>query len=73
MEQFEVGFINDLKRLGLTRQDVYNKLEVTQPTLKSRLQKLDGLTYNKLKKNIEKVIQGIPRDKYENIFTPLKI
>jgi hypothetical protein len=36
--------------------------------LKSRLQKLDGLTYNELKKNIEKVIQGISREKYENIF-----
>ena len=41
--------------------------------LKSRLQKLDGLTYNELKKNIEKVIKEIPREKYENIFTPLKI
>jgi hypothetical protein len=36
--------------------------------LKSKLQKLDGLTYNELKKNIEKVIKEIPREKYENIF-----
>ena len=36
--------------------------------VKSRLQKLDGLTYNELKKNIEKVIKEIPREKYENIF-----
>ena len=36
--------------------------------LKSRLQKLDGLTHKKLKENIEKVIRDIPKEKYENIF-----
>lgn len=36
--------------------------------LKSRLQKLDGLTHEKLKENIEKVIRDIPKEKYENIF-----
>ena len=36
--------------------------------LKSRLQKLDGLTHEKLKENIEKVIKDIPKEKYENIF-----
>ena len=36
--------------------------------LKSRLQKLDGLTHEKLKKSIEKVIRDIPKKKYENIF-----
>lgn len=36
--------------------------------LKFRLQKLDSLTYNQLKKNIEKVMKEIPREKYENIF-----
>jgi hypothetical protein len=36
--------------------------------LKSRLQKLDGLTYDELNKNIEKVLKEIPREKYENIF-----
>ena len=35
--------------------------------LKSRLQKLDGLTHEKLKENIEKVIKDIPKEKYENI------
>ena len=30
--------------------------------LKSRLQKLDGLTYDELKKNIEKVLKEIPRE-----------
>lgn len=34
----------------------------------SRLQKLDGLTREKLKENIENVIKDIPKEKYENIF-----
>jgi len=36
--------------------------------LKSRLQKLDGLTHAKLKENIEHVMSNIPKDKYSNIF-----
>ena len=36
--------------------------------LKSRLQKLDGLKYENLKVNIQKVIVEIPKEKYENIF-----
>ena len=36
--------------------------------LKSRLQKLDGLTHEKLKENIENVISKIPKEKYINIF-----
>jgi len=36
--------------------------------LKSRLQKLDELTHEKLKENIEKVIRDITKEKYENIF-----
>jgi hypothetical protein len=36
--------------------------------LKSRLQKLDGLTHTELKQNITKVITEIPKDKYYNIF-----
>jgi len=36
--------------------------------LKSRLQKLDGLTYKNLKENITNVIRGIPKEKYENTF-----
>jgi hypothetical protein len=35
--------------------------------MKSRLQKLDGLTHKELKTNIEKVIKDIPKEKYENI------
>jgi hypothetical protein len=40
--------------------------------LKSRLQKLDGLKYENLNKNINKVIGEITKEKYENIFKPLK-
>jgi hypothetical protein len=36
--------------------------------LKSRLQKLDGVKYDDLTKNIKKVINEIPKEKYENIF-----
>ena len=36
--------------------------------LKSRLQKLDGLKYENLKENIQKVISEISKEKYENIF-----
>jgi len=36
--------------------------------LKSKLQKLDGLKYENLKENIQKVISEIPKEKYENIF-----
>ena len=36
--------------------------------LKSRLQKIDGLTDTKLKENIIKVLREIPDDKYSNIF-----
>jgi len=46
----------------------HNSIENYFSMLKSQLQKLDGLTYNELKKNIEKVIKEIPREKYENIF-----
>jgi hypothetical protein len=35
--------------------------------MKSRLYKLDGLTHNELKINIDKVIKEIPKEKYENI------
>ena len=35
--------------------------------LKSRLQKLDGVTHAELKENITKTILNIPKDKYRNI------
>ena len=36
--------------------------------VKVKITKLDGLTHEKLKENIEKVIRDIPKEKYENIF-----
>jgi hypothetical protein len=35
--------------------------------IKSRLQKLDGLTHKELKTNIDKVVKEIPKEKYKNI------
>jgi transposase len=49
-------------------QHFTNSIENYFSMLKSRLQKLDGLTYDELNKNIEKVLKEIPREKYENIF-----
>ena len=49
-------------------QHFTNSIENYFSMLKSRLQKLDGLTHAKLKENIEHVISNIPKDKYSNIF-----
>ena len=49
-------------------QHFTNSIENYFSILKSRLQKLDGLTHEKLKENITNVIRGIPKEKYENIF-----
>ena len=35
--------------------------------MKSRLQKLDGLTHAELKENITETIRNIPKEKYRNI------
>ena len=35
--------------------------------MKSKLQKLEGLTYNELKLNIRKVIKDIPKETYKNL------
>ena len=48
-------------------QHFTNSIENYFSMLKSRLQKLDGLTHVDLKRNITKVIQGIPKEKYRNI------
>ena len=49
-------------------QHYTNSIENYFSMLKSRLQKLDGLTHIKLKENITKVINEIPKEKYKNIF-----
>ena len=48
-------------------QHFTNSIENYFSMLKSRLQKLDGLTHVELKRNITKVIHGIPKEKYRNI------
>ena len=49
-------------------QHFTNSIENYFSMLKSRLQKLNGLTHIKLKENITKVISEIPKEKYKNIF-----
>ena len=49
-------------------QHFTNSIENYFSMLKSRLQKLEGLKYDNLKENIQKVISEIPKEKYENIF-----
>ena len=49
-------------------QHFTNSIENYFSMLKSRLQKLDGLKYENLKENIQKVISEMPKEKYENIF-----
>ena len=44
-------------------QHFTNSIENYFSMLKSRLQKLDGLTHDKLKENIEKVIREISKGK----------
>jgi len=48
-------------------QHFTNSIENYFSMMKSRIQKLDGLTHKELKTNIEKVIKDIPKEKYENI------
>ena len=52
-------------------QHFTNSIENYFSMLKSRLQKLDGLTHIKLKENIENVISKIPKEKYRNILRVL--
>ena len=49
-------------------QHFTNSIENYFSMFKSRLSKLDGLTYNELKANINKVIRDIPQENFLNIF-----
>jgi transposase len=49
-------------------QHFTNSIENYFSMLKSRLQKLDGLTHLELKRNITETIRKIPKEKYVNIF-----
>jgi len=48
-------------------QHFTNAIEHYFSILKSRLQKLEGLTYNDLKLNIKKVVREIPKEIYKNL------
>ena len=48
-------------------QHFTNSIENYFSMLKSRLQKLDGLTHAELEENIINTITNIPKDKYRNI------
>lgn len=48
-------------------QNFTNAIEHYFSVLKSRLQKLEGLSYNELKLNIIKVIKDIPQEIYKNL------
>jgi len=48
-------------------QHFTNAIEHYFSILKSKLQKLEGLTYNELKLNIGKVIKDIPKETYKNL------
>jgi len=48
-------------------QHFTNSIENYFSMLKSRLQKLDGLTHSELKRNITNTIKQIPKEKYRNI------
>ena len=42
-------------------------LRISNDRLKSKLQKLEGLTYNEIKSNITKAINEIPQKTYNNL------
>ena len=69
INEFEIEFISDLRRLGLNKKDVAQKLEMTMPTLNSRIEKPETLTVkdlNNLKElefNLKTIyINGINKD-----------
>jgi len=49
-------------------QHFTNSIENYFSMLKSRLQKLDGLSYEDIKNNVENAVKSIPKEKYRNIF-----
>lgn len=48
ISEFEIEFIDDLRRLCLKKKDVAEKLEMTMPTLNSKIQNPDTLTVKDL-------------------------
>ena len=54
--------------MGVRYQHFTNGIENFFSVLKSRLQKLEGLTFEELRNNVNKVVSEIPINIYENIF-----
>jgi len=50
MNNLELEFINEIKRLGLRRLDVVNTLGITYATLRTKLQDPDRFTISDIKK-----------------------
>jgi len=49
INDFEIEFIDDLRRLSLLKKDVAEKLEITMPTLNSKIQNPETFTVKDLK------------------------
>lgn len=48
ISEFEIEFIDNLRRLSLKKKDVCNKLEMTMPTLNSKIQNPETFTVKDL-------------------------
>ena len=59
--------INNNLLYSVPYQHYSNGIELYFSLLKSKLRKLEGLKYNKLKENIKKAIKDIPKENYKNI------
>jgi len=67
-----ISLYNYIKHFTNTRekspyQHFTNAIEHYFSILKSKLHKLEGLTFNELKLNIMKVVKDIPKDTYKNL------
>ena len=49
INEFEIEFIDDLRRLSLLKKDVAEKLDITMPTLNSKIQNPETFTVKDLK------------------------
>lgn len=47
--EFEVSFLRELDRLKLNKKDVMEKLQISRPTLNSKIQNPDRLTVKDLR------------------------
>ena len=49
ISRFEIEFIDNVRRLSLKKKDVADKLEITMPTLNSKIKNPDTLTVKDLR------------------------